>query len=125
MVLETANVKLASVVSNVMGKSGRSMLAAMIEGGSSAEALAELARGTLRRKLPQLQQALNGQIEAHHRVLLQQIFAHMRFLEDSIHHLQLEIDQRLSPFEEAMQLRLAHPWHPGDYGGCHSGGNRL
>jgi transposase len=89
------------------------------------EQLAELARGTLRRKLPQLQQALNGQIEAHHRVLLGRIFAHMSFLEDSIHHLQLEIDQRLSPFAEAMQLRLAHPGHSGDYGRCHSGGNRL
>jgi transposase len=124
-VLETANVKLSSVVSNVMGKSGQRMVAAMIEGISDAEALAELARGTLRRKLPQLQQALNGQIEAHHRVLLGRIFAHMSFLEDSIHHLQLEIDQRLSPFAEAMQLLLAHPGHSGDYGRCHSGGNRL
>ena len=92
-----------------MGKSGQRMVAAMIEGISDAEALAELARGTLRRKLPQLQQALNGQIEAHHRVLLGRIFAHMGFLEDSIHHLQLEIDQRLSPFTEAMQLRTRIP----------------
>lgn len=108
-VLETANVKLTSVVSNVMGKSGQRMVAAMIEGISDPEALAELARGTLRRKLPQLQQALNGQIEAHHRVLLGRIFAHMSFLEDSIQHLQLEIDQRLSPFTEAMQLRTRIP----------------
>ena len=108
-VLETANVKLSSVVSNVMGKSGQRMVAAMIEGVSDAEALADLARGTLRRKLPQLQQALNGQIEAHHRVLLGRIFAHMSFLEDSIHHLQLEIDQRLSPFAAAMQLLLSIP----------------
>jgi transposase len=108
-VLETANIKLSSVGSLVMGKSGQRMVAAMIEGISDPEALAELARGTLRRKLPQLQQALNGQIEAHHRVLLQQIFAHMSFLEDSIQHLQLEIDQRLSPFTEAMQLLLSIP----------------
>jgi hypothetical protein len=123
-VLETANIKLSSVGSLVMGKSGQRMVAAMIEGISDPEALAELARGTLRRKLPQLQQALNGQIEAHHRVLLGRIFAHMSFLEDSIQHLQLEIDQRLSPFTEAMQLRLAHPWHSGDYGRGDSGGNR-
>jgi len=108
-VLETATSKLSSVGSLVMGKSGQRMVAAMIEGVSDPEALAELARGTLRRKLPQLQQALNGQIEAHHRVLLQRIFAHMSFLEDSIHHLQLEIDQRLSPFTEAMQLRTRIP----------------
>jgi len=107
-----------------MGKSGQRMVAAMIEGISDPEALAELARGTLRHKLPQLQQALTGQIEAHHRVLLGRIFAHMSFLEDSIQHLQLEIDQRLSPFTEAMQLRLAPPWHSGDYGCGDSGGNR-
>jgi transposase len=108
-VLETANVKLSSVVSNVMGKSGRDMLAAMIEGVSDAEALADLARGTLRRKLPQLQEALHGQIQTHHRVLLGQIFAHMSFLEESIQQLQVEIEQRLSLFEEAMQLLLSIP----------------
>jgi transposase len=108
-VLETANIKLASVVSNVMGKSGRRMLAAMIEGVSDAEALAELARGTLRHKIPQLQQALHGQIETHHQVLLGQIFAHISYLEHSIEHLQQEIEQRLSPFEEAMRLLLSIP----------------
>jgi len=108
-VLETATIKLSSVVSNVMGKSGQRMLAAMIEGGSSAEALADLARGTLRRKLPQLQQALHGQVQPHHQVLLGQIFAHISYLEHSIQHLQLEIDQRLSPFEEAMRLLLSIP----------------
>ena len=92
-----------------MGKSGQRMVAAMIEGISDAEALADLARGTLRHKIPQLQQALHGQIESHHRLLLGQIFAHMSFLEDSIQHLQQEIDQRLSPFEEAMQLLLSIP----------------
>src|SRR5258708_21783818 len=94
-VLETANVKLASVVSNVMGKSGRSMLAAMIEGVSDAEALAELARGTLRRKLPQLQQALNGQVESHHRGLLHQIFPHISFFDTTIQPLQHHTDQQL------------------------------
>jgi hypothetical protein len=71
------------------------------------------ARGTLGHKIPPLQQALHGQVESQQRVLLGQIFAHMSFLEDSIHHLQLEIDQRLRPFEQAMQLRLAQSWHAG------------
>jgi len=57
-VLETANIKLASVASDVVGVSGRLMLQALIEGKADASALAELARGTLRRKLPQLQEAL-------------------------------------------------------------------
>jgi len=108
-VLETANVKVSSVVSDVLGKSGRRMLAAIIEGVSDAEALADLARGTLRHKLPQLQEALHGQIESQHRVLLGQIFAHISFLEHSLEHLQQEIEQRLCPFEEAMQVLLSIP----------------
>lgn len=108
-VLETANVKLASVMSDVLGKSGRRMLAAIVEGVSDAEAIADLACGTLRRKLPQLQQALLGRIEAHHRVLLSQIFGHITYLEDSIERLQQDIDQRLHPFAEAMDLLLSIP----------------
>jgi transposase len=108
-VLETANIKLASVVSDVLGKSGRSMLAALIEGVSDAEALANLARGSLRSKLPQLQETLQGQVELHHRVLLQHLFAHITFLEDTIQRLQYDIEQRLSPFEEAMPLLLSIP----------------
>ena len=73
------------------------------------EQLADLARGTLRHKLPQLQQALHGQIELHHQMLLGQIFAHICYLELSIEHLQLEIEQRLCPFEEAMRLLLSIP----------------
>ena len=122
-VLETANIKLSSVVSDVLGKSGRRMLAAMFEGVSDAEALADLARGTLRHKLPQLQQALRGQVQPHHQVLLGQIFAHISYLEHSIQQLQGEIEQRLCPFEEAMQLRLAYSWHSGDCRGGYSGGN--
>lgn len=56
------------------------------------EQLADLARGTLRHKLPQLQQARPWQVQPHHQVLLGQIFAHMSYLEHSIQHLQLEIE---------------------------------
>src|SRR5437773_12482941 len=52
-VLETANVKLSSVATDVLGKSGRDMLSALIEGTTDAEILAELARGKLRKQLPQ------------------------------------------------------------------------
>jgi len=108
-VLETANVKLSSVVSDVLGKSGRRMVVAMIEGVSDAEALADLARGSLRQKLPQLQEALQGQVGPHHRVLLRQIFAHILFLEDTIQQLQQEIEQQLCLFEEAFHLLLSIP----------------
>jgi DNA-binding protein Fis len=67
-VLETATIKLTSVVSDVWGKSGQSMIKAIMQGESDAQTLTELARGTLRGKLPQLQEALEGRIQPHHRV---------------------------------------------------------
>jgi hypothetical protein len=82
-VLETANIKVSSVGSSVLGKSGQRTLVAMNEGVSDAKALADLARGTLRHKLSQLQQARPRQIDPHHQVLLGQIFAHMSYLEHS------------------------------------------
>src|SRR5262249_28987273 len=81
---ETANIKLTSVVSDVWGKSGQSMIKAIMQGESDAQTLTQLARGPLRSKLPQLQAALEGRIQPHHRVLLQQIFAQLRFLESSM-----------------------------------------
>jgi hypothetical protein len=62
-----ANIKLASVASDVLGQSGRSMLQAMITGETSPEKLAEMARGQLRKKLPALQLALDGSLQEHHR----------------------------------------------------------
>jgi hypothetical protein len=61
----------------------------------------------------ELQQARPWQIGLHHQVLLGHIFATMSYLQHSIQHLQLEIEQRLCPFEKAMQLRLAYSWHGG------------
>ena len=85
-VLETANSKLAAVATDMMGKSGRDMLDAMIEGTTDAQVLADLARGTLRKKLPQLRQALEGYVLPHHRRLLQHILAHIEFLEETLVH---------------------------------------
>ncbi len=68
-VLETANIKLSSVATNVLGKSGRDMLDALMAGVSDAETLAELARGRLRGKLPALRQALEGRVEPNHRAV--------------------------------------------------------
>ena len=68
--METANIKLASVASDVFGVSGRAMLRALIEGEASAEAMADLAKGQLRRKRADLILALDGRMEEHHRFLL-------------------------------------------------------
>ena len=107
--LETANVKLTSVVSDVMGKSGRAMLDALLEGVSDPEALAELARGSLRGKLPQLREALEGRVDAHHRVLLHHLLEHIAFLEQSLHELTGEIEQRLSSYEKAIERIVQIP----------------
>jgi transposase len=103
-VLETANIKLSSVATDVLGKSGRSMLDAMLEGQNDAEVLAELARGRLRAKLADLRKALDGRVQPHHRVLLTRILAHIDFLEESLAQLQAEMEQYLHPFEEASEL---------------------
>ncbi len=69
-VLEGANIKLASVATDILGKSGRDILVALVSGTSDAAALAQLARGRRREKLPQLEQALAGQFGPHHRFLI-------------------------------------------------------
>lgn len=100
-VLETANIKLAAVVTDVMGKSGRAMLAALTEGVTDAAALADLARGKLRAKLPELRQALEGRVTAHHRFLLARLLEHIDFLEAAIASVQTELEQRMAPYQEA------------------------
>jgi transposase len=102
-VLEDANIKLASVASDVLGQSGRSMLTAMIEGESSAEKLAEMARGQLRKKLPDLRLALEGSLEQHHRFWLRQLLDHLNFLEAKIAELEQEIVIRCRPYQEVIQ----------------------
>ena len=97
-VLEDAGVKLTTVVSDVMGVSGRAMLAALIEGTTDPTVLADLARGRLRSKLPTLRRALEGRFRPHHAFLLQQILAKIDFLEDTLAQLTQEIDARVAPF---------------------------
>jgi transposase len=103
-VLETANIKLASVATDVLGKSGRDMLEALVHGTTDAEVLADLARGLLRKKIPQLQSALEGRLLAHHRLLLGYLLAHIDFLEATLAQLQSTMEEYLRPFEEAMVL---------------------
>jgi transposase len=90
-VLEDANIKLGSVATDVLGASGRDMLRALIAGVDSAEALANLARGLLRKKLPQLRKALTGRVTEHHRFLLQLHLDHLTHLETLIGQLESRI----------------------------------
>lgn len=103
-VLEDANVKLASVASDVLGVSGRAMLRAMIAGEQDPAALAELARRGLRKKLPELCQALQGNLRDHHRFLLRQLMQELDFLEHQVGEVEARIAELMRPFERAVTL---------------------
>jgi len=90
-VLERANIKLASVATDVLGVSGRAILAALIAGEADPAMMAELAKGRLRSKIPELEQALRGLVREHHRRLLAMQLAHIDFLDEQIEALNAEI----------------------------------
>src|SRR5213076_2416102 len=96
-VLETANIKLASVASDAFGVSGMQMLTALAEGKATPAEMAELAKGRLREKIPQLEPALEGRMEEHHRYLLKLQLRRMRDLDQDLaevaHAAQLEFQQ--------------------------------
>jgi transposase len=98
--LEGANIKLASVATDIMGTSGRQMLAALVEGTTDGAVLAQLAKGRLREKLPALEQALTGRMGVHQRFLLARQVAHISFLDEQIEQVSAEIAERLRPFQE-------------------------
>jgi transposase len=98
--LEDAGSKLDSVATDVLGASGRAMLAALVAGERDPQALAELAKGRLRTKLPQLRQAL-GRFRGHHALLIRLALAHLEQLEGSIAELDAQVDRVLAPFAQA------------------------
>jgi transposase len=95
-VLERANIKLAAVATDIMGVSGRAILAALIQGRADPATRAELAKGRMRTKLPPLEQALTGVVRAHHRQLLAMQLAHIDFLDEQIESLSAEITRCLT-----------------------------
>jgi transposase len=94
--LEDANIKLGAVASDILGKSGRSMLRALLQGKSDSKEMAELALGRLREKIPQLRQALEGHVTEHHRFVLGRLLAHLSYLENQIEHFSQRISFRLN-----------------------------
>jgi transposase len=98
--LQDAGIKLASVATDILGVSGRAMLAALVQGTTDPEVLAELARGRLRLKLPALRQALRGRFRDHHAFLVSQLLAHLDYLEDTITTVSARIAEHMAPFEE-------------------------
>jgi transposase len=102
--LESANIKLSSVATDVMGVSGKAMLEALVSGSTDPATLADLSRGKLRKKLPLLREALQGRFRAHHQFLLGQILSHLDFLDESIEEVSKEVKNRIGPFSEKMEL---------------------
>ena len=98
-VLEDAGVKLTSVLTDVMGASGRAMVEALVAGTTDPHVLAELARGRLRKKLPALRRALVGRFRPVHAFLLEEILAKIDYLDEALDRLTDEIDRRVAPFE--------------------------
>src|SRR5262249_51993837 len=108
-VLEDANIKLASVATDVLGGSGRGMLEALIAGETDPEKLADLARKRLREKIPALQLALQGRVTEHHRFLLRMHLDHVAHLEELIGRLGARIEEALAPFAEAVERLVTIP----------------
>ena len=102
--LESANIKLASVATDVFGVSGRLILRALIEGQASPKEMAQLAKSKLRNKIPELELALEGRIEAHHRFLLKLPLDRLELVEKDIEVLQQHIQQKLQPYTAQLAL---------------------
>jgi transposase len=100
-VLEDANIKLASVVSDIMGASARDMLAQLLQGADDPQAMAQLARGRMRSKIDELEQALTGSVQDHHRLMLRLHLEHIDYLNAQITQLEEVIEQAVAPFDEA------------------------
>jgi transposase len=103
-VLEGANIKLASVATDVMGVSGRAMLEAIIQGQTDPEQMAALAKGRLREKRELLVKALEGRVKAHHRFVLSELLCQIDSLDETIGRFDQEIEDYCRPFAEGVVL---------------------
>jgi transposase len=107
--LEDAGIKLATVATDIMGKSGRDMINALVSGTTDPVVLADLARGLLRKKIPALREALEGRFGVEHSLIVSQILAHIDFLDESIARLSAEIEARIEPFASQRDLLMSIP----------------
>lgn len=109
-VLESAGIKLGSVISDVFGVSGRALLQQLMNNGKlDPDTIASLVKGQIKSKVPQLMDALQGKLSAHHRFLLNQSWQHLTHLELSIEQFDEEIDQHLEPYRLEMELLQTIP----------------
>src|SRR6266852_1814721 len=107
--LETANIKLASVAANVFGVSGMLMLNAILKDDSSPAQMAQLAKGRIRGKIPELKLALEGSVQEHHRFLLRLQLRRLKRADEDLAELEQRIDERLEPYREQQTLLVQIP----------------
>ncbi len=108
-VLEDANLKLGSVLSDVLGRSGRAMLEAIVAGETRPEQLAELALGTARNKTAELREALRGRITEHHRTMLKLHLDVVNALQRSLAELDATVGKALAPIKQRARLLTTMP----------------
>lgn len=101
-VLEGANIKLASVATDVLGVSGRDMLEHLVQGVDDPQQLAGLARGRLKNKHDALVEALTGYMQGHQRYILRHLLDHIAYLDDAIAELDAEVGSRLAPAQQVL-----------------------
>lgn len=108
-VLEDANLKVGSVLSDVLGKSGRAILNALVGGETDPQKLADLARGTARKKRAELVEALHGRIRDHHRRLLKVHLELVVALEQALTEIDGAVGKNLAPVQESARLLMTMP----------------
>jgi transposase len=108
-VLEDANLKVASVLSNILGKSGRAMLAALLAGETDPERLAALAQGTARQKHAALVEALRGHVTSHHRTLLALHLQLVDVLQAALAELEAAVGKAVAPIRQQTRLLMTLP----------------
>jgi transposase len=107
--LEDAGIKLDCVATDILGKSGRDMLDALVAGETNPDVLADLARRQMRKKIPALREALQGHVDAHHRMWIGAILRHIDFLDEQIEQLTGMIEAQIRPFTPAVELLCTIP----------------
>jgi transposase len=107
--LEDANVKLSEVISDILGTSGRAILAALIAGETDPERLADLTTGRLKATRSELVDALRGRVTAHHRFMLQLHLTQVAAVEDAVRAVEGRIREALAPFRAAVSLLTTMP----------------
>jgi transposase len=108
-ILQEANLKLSTVATDILGKSGRAMLEAIIAGENDPKTLAKRAQGLLRKKIPQLEEALRGRVREHHRYMLKTLLGHVDFLDRQIVELTGRIEASVIPFQQERALMETIP----------------